>query len=151
MRLLAIAVLAVALSAGTGWAQKAGDLGAGVILGNPTGGSAKYWLSGTQALDAGLGFSGDFAVHADYLWHAWDVLPKPRQGRLPAYLGLGGRVEAGDDAQFGIRTVGGLAYWLPRHPIEIFLEVVPVFRLAPSTGVDLDAGIGLRYYFTKPR
>lgn len=128
-------------------AQSRGAVGAGVILGNPTGVTGKLWFSDTQAVDAGLGFSTRLAVYGDYLWHGWTVLSQPSQGRLPVYLGLGAQVRTFSDAEFGIRTVVGLAYWLAKDPVELFVEVVPVFRLAPGTSVGLDGGLGLRYYF----
>lgn len=146
-RMLALAcVLAFAAPAR---AQKAGDVGAGVILGNPTGVTGKLWLDNDRALDAGVGFSTDLAVYGDYLWHSWTVLPQPSEGKLPFYLGVGGQVRTLRDAEFGIRTVVGAAYWLPRDPIEVFLEIVPVFRLTPGTSVGLDAGLGLRYYWRR--
>ena len=129
------------------WAQNAGDAGVGVILGNPTGVTGKVWLDGAQAVDAGLGVSTHLAVYADYLWHSWKVLPQPAQGKLPVYIGLGAQVRAFHDAELGIRTVVGVAYWLPNNPTEIFCEIVPVFRLTPRDGVGLDGGLGLRYYF----
>ena len=129
------------------WAQEAGKFGAGVILGNPTGGTAKYWLSGTQAIDMGVGFSTKLAVYGDYLWHGWNVLPQPSAGKLPLYLGLGAQIRTFSPGEFGLRTVAGIAYWLPNDPLEIFLELVPIFRLTPNSSVGLGAGIGLRYYF----
>ena len=130
-------------------AQQTGDAGAGVILGNPTGGTAKLWLSGSQALDAGVGFSSDLALYGDYLWHSWTVLPPPSEGKLPVYLGLGAQLRTLSPNEFGLRAVGGVAYWLPRDPVEIFLEIVPVLRLSPGNSVGLDAGVGLRYYFRR--
>ncbi|MFH2205171.1 MAG: hypothetical protein ABIJ96_18830 [Elusimicrobiota bacterium] len=129
------------------WAQKTGDMGAGVILGNPTGVTGKVWINEAQAVDMGIGFSTKLAVYGDYLWHGWKVLPQPPEGKLPVYFGLGAQVRTFHTAEFGIRAVAGLAYWLPRNPVEIFLEVAPVFRLTPGTSVGLDAGLGLRYYF----
>lgn len=129
------------------FAQKGGDAGAGVILGNPTGITGKLWLDGAQAVDVGMGYSTTLALYGDYLWHEWTVLPQPAQGRLPVYLGLGAQVRTFDDAEFGIRTVLGIAYWLPEDPVEVFLEVVPIFRVTPDTSVGLGAGLGLRYYF----
>jgi len=107
------------------------------------------WLTDSQALDAGLGFSTGLALYGDYLWHSWKVLPQPSQGKLPVYLGLGAQFRTVYPNEFGLRTVAGIAYWLPRNPVEIFFEVAPVFRLSPHDSVGLDAGIGLRYYFTK--
>ena len=128
-------------------AQTAGDAGAGAILGNPTGVTGKFWLDGTKAVDLGLGWSSELTVYGDYLWHAWDVLPQPSEGKLPVYLGLGAQVRTFRDAEFGLRTVLGMAYWLPRDPVEIFVEIAPVFRLTPGTSVGLSAGLGARYYF----
>ena len=139
------------LAAGTNplWAQKAGDIGAGVILGDPTGATAKFWLNDSRALDAGMGFSTDLTLYGDYLWHSWKVLPQPSEGRLPAYLGLGAQI--GDsshrDSNLGLRAVAGIAYWLPRNPVEIFLDIVPVFHLSHGEGADINVSIGLRYYF----
>jgi hypothetical protein len=147
MKIALLAFVCLAAAAGPVWAQKAGDAGAGVILGNPTGATGKLWVTDTQALDAGLGVSNHFTAYADYLWHGWTVLPQPAQGRLPVYLGLGAQVRTFRDAELGIRTVAGVAYWLPNNPVEIFLEIVPVFRVTPGDSVGLDGGLGLRYYF----
>ena len=147
MKYLLLAACLIGIGATQAQAQKAGDFGAGVILGNPTGGTAKYWLSNSQALDFGLGYSSRFTIYGDYLWHAWDVLPQPTQGRLPIYLGLGAQFRGFDEGEVGLRTVAGVAYWLPRHPIEVFLEIVPVIRLTRTESVGLDAGAGLHVYF----
>ena len=110
--------------------------------------TGKVCLDGTRAVDAGLGFSSHLAVYGDYLWHSWTVLPQPAQGKLPVYIGLGAQVRTFRDAELGIRTVAGVAYWLPNNPVEVFFEIVPVFRLTPSDSVGLDAGLGMRYYFS---
>lgn len=128
-------------------AQKAGDAGVGVVLGGPTAITGKLWLGNTQAVDVGLGWYSRLTVYGDYLWHGWDVLPQPSRGKLPVYLGLGAQVRTYSDSEVGIRAVAGVAYWLPNHPVEIFLETVPVFFLTRDPGVGFDAGLGLRYYF----
>ncbi|MHB2026655.1 MAG: hypothetical protein ACYCPQ_08480 [Elusimicrobiota bacterium] len=130
------------------WAQQAGDFGAGVILGDPTGGTAKLWLSDTKAIDAGVGFNTNLVLYGDYLLNSWNVLPQPSEGKLPVYLGLGAQMRTSSpNEEFGLRTVAGIAYWLPRNPVEIFFEIVPVFNVSPGDNVDLEADIGLRYYF----
>jgi hypothetical protein len=128
-------------------AQQVGGFGAGVILGDPTGLTVKTWLDATRALDAGVGFSGDAAFYADYLWTAWDLFPQPSQGKLGAYVGGGPRLEFDRDTEFGLRTLAGATYWVANRPIEIFFEAGPVFRLAPDRGVDVDGGLGVRFYF----
>lgn len=139
--------MVLALCAGSAFAQDGKKLGLGLILGNPTGASAKYWLSDTHAFDAAVGFSGDLEFHADYLWHAWDAFPQPAQGKLGLYLGAGPRLELKKDTEVGIRGVFGATYLVEKYPWDVFLEVVPVLRVAPGPSMGLDAAIGGRYYF----
>ncbi len=129
---------------------KAGDVGIGVTLGEPTGPTLKYWRSRTQAFDVGIGFSSDMILYGDYLWHGWDVFPKPTVGSFAGYLGLGGRYRNRhhEDDELGIRTVAGMSYYAAQTPVEVFLEIVPVFQISPHTDTDIDAVIGLRYYVT---
>ena len=148
MKKISALLLLLSVVASPVCAQKAGDVGVGVILGSPTGGTAKLWLSDRQALSAGIGFSSSLMVYGDYLWHSWTVLPQPSEGRLPVYLGLGGQIRTLTPDEFGVRGVLGLAYWLPRNPVEVFAEFVPVVRVAPWASVGLGGGIGLRYYFS---
>ncbi len=73
-------------------AQDSG-LGVGIIVGEPTGLSAKSWISSRDAVDAGVAWSVSnewFRIHADYLRHAFDLIPV-EQGQLPLYYGIGVR------------------------------------------------------------
>ena len=122
------------------------------MLGEPTGASLKYWLTEESAVDAGIGWSfhnhDDFHIHADYLFHLFDVIPVDR-GRLPVYFGGGLRAKFRDsrDDLFGIRAVAGLNYLFDDLPIDIFLEGGPVFDVVPNSDVGFTAAIGARYWF----
>jgi hypothetical protein len=137
--------------------------GLGLIIGEPTGISAKLWTSPENALDFGLGWSygGDRVdryygyydggqrvhFHIDYLWHSFNAIRSTE--RFPLYYGVGAHLNsgAGYDDSFAIRGVFGIA-WLPHTtPIDIFLELVPSLQLTYYTGFALDAGVGIRYYF----
>jgi hypothetical protein len=137
--------------------------GLGVILGEPTGLSAKLWTSPTTAFDFGLGWSvgGDriskydgsydggsrVHFHMDYLWHSFDAITSTE--RFPLYYGIGGRINtgAGYNSSAAVRGVIGIA-WLPRGtPVDVFIEVVPSLQLTSSTGFAIDAGLGARYFF----
>ncbi len=137
--------------------------GLGVIIGEPTGISAKLWTSHVNAFDFGLGWSigGDrigrykgyydggsrVHFHMDYLWHSFGAIHSSE--RFPLYYGIGGRINsgAGYDASVAIRGVFGIA-WLPHNtPIDVFLELVPSLQLTSSTGFSIDAGLGARYFF----
>jgi len=139
------------------------DFGIGVIIGEPTGISAKLWTSGTTAFDAGLGWSvgrdrvgryyasyvggNRVHLHVDHLWHAMDAIEATE--RFPVYYGIGGRINSGGgtNSSLAVRGVIGIA-WLPRGtPVDVFLELAPSLELTPSSGFGLDAGLGARYYF----
>lgn len=133
------------------------DLGIGIIVGEPTGISAKYWLGGTTAVDAAAAWSfsknSAFHIHADYLFHDFELL-NPRQvlgtekGQLPVYYGIGGRLKLRSENQFGLRFVAGIEYIFEESPLDIFAEVAPILDLAPSTKLSLNAAIGIRYFFS---
>jgi len=140
------------------------NFGLGIILGEPTGVSAKLWTTSTTAFDFGLGWSvgGDrlgnkydgsydggsrVHFHMDYLWHAFDAISSTE--RFPLYYGIGGRINtgAGYKSSAAVRGVIGIA-WMPHEtPIDIFLEVVPSLQFSSSTDFAIDAGLGARYFF----
>lgn len=122
------------------------EAGAGVIAGDPIGGTAKLWFNQDYALDLGVGFSGSTVLWGDMLWHAWNLLPQPEEGKLGVYFGAGPRLETGDDPEFGVRTIAGVSWRLKRQPIEFFIEAGPVFVVNRGGGVDADAGLGVRLY-----
>ncbi len=41
----------------------------------------------------------------------------------------------------------GISYEFEKTPVELFLEVVPMLDLIPSTEVDMGGAVGFRYYF----
>ena len=144
-RLLMIILL---FSASTVWARKPGELGLGLVVGDPTGLTVKYWMNSINAFDVSLGFEGDFSLHGDYLWHGWKAFPQPSSGRLAALVGVGAGVrDSGDDTHLGIRVPIGANYLLEPHPIELFVELVPVMELTPDFKGNVDGGIGVRFYF----
>jgi hypothetical protein len=139
------------------------NFGLGVILGEPSGISAKLWTSQVNALDFGLGWSvgGDrigkydgsydggsrLHFHMDYLWHSFDVIHSAE--RVHLYYGVGGRFNsgAGYNSSVAVRGVLGVTWFPSETPIDMFLELVPSFQLMVPTGFGMDAGIGARYFF----
>ena len=145
--LLCAFILLAAASAGV--AQDRG-FGLGVILGEPTGLSGKFWTSSRNAIDAGVAWSfrreGFFHLHADYLWHF--PLHAETSERFTFYTGVGGRFGAvSHEAILGIRVVGGFAFWPRNTPIDIFVEIAPVVDLAPATELNANGGVGIRFFF----
>jgi len=124
--------------------------GLGIVLGEPTGLSAKLWTGSSNAFDfaAAWSFKGDgqLLLQADYVWHSFDLI-RVSSGRLPLYYGIGGRIIFADDPLLGIRIPLGLNYQFASAPIDIFAEIVPILDLIPSTDFDLGGGLGARFWF----
>ena len=130
----------------------AGDVGLGVMIGEPTGLSLKVWSSSRTAFDAAVGWSlggqDRIYVHGDYLWHRYE-LDLDVRGALPYYFGVGGRVllHEGDDSRIGVRVPLGLNYLTEDRRFDFFIEVAPVIDLVPDTDFDISGGLGARFYF----
>ena len=143
-----ILLFAVILFPFTLYSQESG-LGLGMIIGEPTGFSAKMWTSEKMALDAGLAWSfvgtGYLRVHSDLLWHNFTI--EVDQGKLPVYYGVGAKLLLASNLGLGIRVPVGLAYFLDSAPVDIFVELVPGLNFLPRVGFSIDAAICARYYF----
>lgn len=125
-------------------------MGAGFILGEPTGFSFKYWLTDKTALDAGFAWSfvdeNAFQIQADYLIHNFNLFKFP-EGKLPFYFGIGGRLKFSDDAKLGVRVPLGVSWIFNEGAFDIFFEVVPILDILPETDFTISAAIGGRYFF----
>jgi hypothetical protein len=152
-------VFAIAMLAGLAAPARGQDsgFGLGVIIGEPTGISAKAWQSRTTAIDfaAAWSFVDDtaFHLHADFLVHHFGAI-RVDKGKLPLYYGFGARVKFRDDddgddsdAEVGIRFPFGIDYLVDGAPLDVFVEVVPILDLAPDTDVEINASLGFRYWF----
>ncbi len=138
------------------FAQRKG-IGAGVLIGAPTGISVKYWLNNNQALDAAAGysiFSGKgFEVHLDYLYHIFnsEEFKKVTRKKLPIafFYGYGLSLGAGSkySSGFGFRGVLGAEWLFENYNVDVFLEAAPVFKLLPETAIDFQYAAGARYFF----
>jgi hypothetical protein len=131
-------------------AQKNG-IGLGVIAGEPTGISLKKWIGKTSAIDGAIAWSfgnqGALHLHANYLIHNFGVVKKIQGGRLPVYYGIGARVKLEKDIRIGIRGPVGVNYIFDKHPLDFFLEIVPLLELVPNTAISINGAIGVRYFF----
>ncbi len=129
-------------------------LGIGVIVGDPTGLSAKIWTTQQNALQFALAwrtqdpFLGTrVSFSGDYLWHSFDAIRSNQ--RFPVFYGAGLELASGGalESALGIRGVLGIA-WLSREaPVDVFIQVVPVLVMTPSTDVEIGAGVGVRFFF----
>jgi hypothetical protein len=166
------------------------NFGLGFVLGDPTGFSAKYWTSGSTALDFNVGWSGHgrdgywdpdcnddrfyrnnvnycadqaydyrgrydrgyygwriFHMHADYLFHNFSAIRA--RDKFPLYYGPGVTINYlnYDFLQVGARCNLGIAWMPSRAPVDVFLEMAPTILLIPVPDFDVNAGLGVRFYF----
>ena len=160
----AIVVVALGLVAAPAHADgeyEKGTFGAGLIVGEPTGISARLYLSDDRALQAAVGFTfiGDgWQAHVDYCFHPW-ILEERDSFSLPVYVGPGvrgvryssGRGSADDFYAIGLRAVAGIVFDFKTVPLDAFLEVAGIgeygFRDDKGFGLSINFGGGVRYYF----
>lgn len=131
-----------------------------MVVGNPTGLTAKYVLSKKNAIDAAFSTGGDnnFYLHGTWLWlmpRLFDIDKFP----VNWYFGLGARLldhdhghhhdnhDHEDDMHMAARVPLGLRMNFNDPRIEIFGEVSFLMDVIPEMEFDLDFGIGARYYF----
>ncbi|MEQ1665946.1 MAG: hypothetical protein ABL927_11275 [Bdellovibrionales bacterium] len=133
------------------------QIGLGIVVGDPTGISANYFLDNAHSIDAALAWSDSFTfhLHGDYLLHKpryFFVENKP----IGLYYGIGARLRSRKSSKFasdedgielGARAPVGLKYVFFDPRIEIFGELSAVFDVMPKTALDFDIGVGARYYF----
>jgi hypothetical protein len=128
----------------TGW-------GLGLVFGEPTGFTAKKWIDQDHAITGGIAYStatinDGLSLNANYVWNQFHLSDYHNNFGLQYGVGFRFNTRSSNDSQFGLRgTLEGI--WYPEHfPCDFFLEVAPVFVVAPSTGIALDLNAGLRFY-----
>lgn len=144
--------------------QARAEVGIGAFLGEPTGLDLKLGLSHNSALDILFGWyshwnnrdginDGAYA-HVTYL-----VTPMVSSGQsviVPLRLGIGGAIfdDGGhfdDDLNLAVRVPFEVALVFRNAPLEFYGEVALKMTVVDGDNdhpfVDLDGGIGLRFYF----
>ena len=125
-------------------------IGAGIILGEPSGLTAKVWLEQGLALDAAVAWSflgeSSLYIHSNALYH-FRVLDTSGGNFLTPYVGGGVAFRFQDDLNIGLRIPVGISWLLDAAPVEIFAEIAPGVGIVPETDFELGAGLGARYYF----
>ena len=156
----------MAILAQPAMARTNGQFGLGVVVGGPTAVTGKYWLNREAALDGGLAFSFSnyILLYGDYLVH----YPRPFKNSDPFfsnidfYMGVGANLvmttsdRSNNDTYYGkksgsvglgVRVPFGLEWQPADPPLGVFVEIVPGISVIPATSVDVQGGIGIRYYF----
>lgn len=168
--ILAAAALTVVLAGSSAQATEVGGrrpLGLGFAIGSPVSLVGKYFLNQTNAVDFGLSFwhygndcdyradggchgVGSIGLVGDYLWH--DTLARGT-AQLDWHFGPGGRLWIGNhsydhNAALAARFPVGLDLTFDRpNFLEVFMEIAPVLFIVPDVFLDLEAFVGVRFYF----
>jgi hypothetical protein len=149
-------ILALALSAGTVWADGSpvvggGNFGLGLDFGDPGtwGATGKVWVDDKNAFQGAIKFSGNTILQLDYLWHDFDLI-KVEHGAMPFYVGVGGDLAVNGAVAVAGRVPIGLSYLFEKAdvPVEIFVEAVPtIWFYSGGAQFDVYGDLGGRYYF----
>ncbi len=139
------------------------SFGFGIMFGDPTGGTLKFWTSRENAfvVDVGSSYFGGLRFNGDYLWH-FDAF---NSHVVKLYAGPGVVVGVGEghsywykedherfyfrdrgEAGIAVRGVFGVNIIPKRAPIEIFLELGVLIGISPAFGTGVDTGLGIRFY-----
>ncbi len=167
-----VAIFCIVLTTGIGeaYATEVGSarrLGLGFAIGEPTSLVGKYFLNSINAIDFGLAFTrfrsrncapgescgrGYLSLNGDYLWE--DVLARERF-RLDWHIGPGARLSFFDEfygyseqVLLFARMPVGLDFTFDRPDfLEAFVELAPALLLLPALRLNLEAFVGVRFYF----
>lgn len=148
---LVLAMLAIA-------APARADVGLGVFIGEPTGVDLKLGMSHRSALDLVIGWDTYHDNHDHYAHLTYLVTPFVGVGdsiMVPLRIGIGGALYDDGDfdngTNFAVRAPLELGLRFKRSPIEIYGEVALKLTFIDdhdnNETVDLDGGVGIRFYF----
>lgn len=135
------------------------NFGIGIILGEPTGLCAKYWLNTALSMDYAAAWSfvepQMVYMHLDVQYHYFginkrinDTVTDDVNISVPLYIGAGIKIYFDDSHfQLGFRIPFGVDLIFYDVPVDLFLELVPGLNILPATNVTAGGGIGVRVYF----
>jgi hypothetical protein len=133
--------------------------GFGVIVGDPTGGTLKFFTQRNNAfvIDFGSSYFGSPRIGVDYLWQ----FNAFNSDIANLYAGAGGTIGFGrgdgfyykdkyirgkNNVGLGARGILGVNFIPRRTPLEIFFEVGVLLAVTPDFGSSADVGVGMRFY-----
>lgn len=127
------------------------DIGLGIILGSPSGLSAKLWTGEKTAVAAAAGYHfgmyNHISLSADFLAHLWTI---PHEAdELKVYFGMGAGMGFLSEISLDIRFPGGVSLYPGTGSLELFAELVPALQLFGPEDLRLRllGYLGTRWYF----
>jgi hypothetical protein len=123
------------------------EIGIGIMLGDPTGISGKYWLSEKSAVSLGISWSvikERLTLLGSYNKEI-EIKTEIKEGKFFFYPGVGLFVNI--PSSFGIYIPLGLDFNFKKYPINVFFEIDPGIKILPETTFSIFGYIGARYVF----
>ena len=129
------------------------DFSAGIILGQPAGGTALYEFQYGMGFDFGFGWSflqnGGMTVYTDILWLNRDWLIINRN-RIPVFYGIGFCFS--NLRNLGLRVPVGVIFPIPlnrnKNRLDVFIEAALIVNAVPELSIPMPGiGLGVRYSF----
>ena len=142
-------VLAVGWAGQISAAQHSGEVGLGIVLGEPSGAVGQFFMSKNSRLDVTVAWSFreevDFLTAVDYQIYN-NIADAPREWSW--YYGIGGYLAfpKHGDGILGARVPIGIAYSFPHSIVDVWIEADPGLRLIPETEADMMGGVGVTFW-----
>jgi hypothetical protein len=129
------------------------DFSAGIVLGNPAGGTFLYEFQYGMGFDFGTGWSfladSGLTLYADLLWlnRDWVIINRKR---LPVFYGIG--LCFSDGTRLGFRVPVGfilpIAMNRNANRLDLYIETALILNAVPSFSIPIpNIGLGVRYAF----
>jgi hypothetical protein len=153
MRRAPLVTAAAAVVAVLAAAPKPADagLGIGLFVGEPLGLTVKVDLQRRTALEilGGVSEYDNEAVYGHLTFLATPFVANGRSVLVPFRIGIGAAIyEYGNDIGIAARVPFQVGFQFRSAPIEIYLELAMRLHLVPDgVDLDLDGGLGFRFYF----
>lgn len=160
---LVIVIVLLSLSTTYSQAPEGKKFGVGIMLGEPSGLTGKYWLSNTKAIALSIGNSyfGKIRLGGDYLWHfnAFNSQMANLYAGPGVAIGIGESsgwwytnknktwYNESDEFGFGVRGIMGLNIVPKASPFEFFTEFGLMLGIFPASYTNFEGAIGFRFYF----
>lgn len=142
------ALLLVTMVAGCSGSR---GVGVGFVVGEPTGVALKGWLDHSSSVNFAAGWPDEATqLQLDYAFHNFSAV-HVTQGDFALYMGIGGAIKLWDEAvredEVAVRIPLGIDYIFEGGQLDLFVEVVPLVKVAPDSDFDVTAAFGARFFF----
>jgi hypothetical protein len=150
MRTLVVAAILLAAPA-----TARAEIGLGLFVGAPAGLDLKIDLQRQSALDVVIGWNTFRKGRASYGHLTYLFTPFVASGSsviIPLRIGIGGAVYGNDDdINLGVRAPLELGFRFTSTPLEIYAEIALLLTILDNNDryddIDMQGGVGLRFYF----